>query len=373
MKVLIIQSVAKQYRRPLFDLLYKDLKDHGVELIVAYGKPNPVDNSKNDNIELPGVYGIPVTTKYFLKNKLIYQNVFKLVNESDLVIVEQANKHLINYILFLLKILKLKKFAFWGHGYNHQSDKRLLLSKIKYFFLSAPNWWFAYTESVKSYLISEGIKETSITALNNSIDTNFFKNELQNAICRESLLNKYNLPTNSVIGLYCGSLYKEKLIPFLLESAIEIKKHVHSFKLFITGSGPDLYLVEEAASKHNWIIVTGNLFGQEKANIYKHVDVILNPGLVGLGILDAFSAGKVLATTNYRYHSPEISYATNGYNSVITPLNTLEYTKGVLNILNNDNLRYELERNSLESSHQYSIASMTSRFSDGIKKALSKS
>ena len=51
-----------------------------------------------------------------------WQAAIKDAIKSDLVIVEQANKLLINYILIVLRRFTKIKFAFWGHGINLRTN-----------------------------------------------------------------------------------------------------------------------------------------------------------------------------------------------------------------------------------------------------------
>src|SRR5712691_5135881 len=98
-KVLIIQAQMKQYRVPLFEKLHAVLADDGVDLRVAYSDPPPNEFAKSDNAELSPQYGIKVPGRWFFGRRLLYQSLGKEIARADLVIVEQANKHILNYML----------------------------------------------------------------------------------------------------------------------------------------------------------------------------------------------------------------------------------------------------------------------------------
>lgn len=53
---------------------------------------------------------------WLLGNKLLYQSVLREALAADLVIVEHANRYLMNHILLMLSALGLKKVAFWDHA-----------------------------------------------------------------------------------------------------------------------------------------------------------------------------------------------------------------------------------------------------------------
>lgn len=52
--------------------------------------------------------------------EIFWQPVLGHVSGADLVIVEQATKLLVNYVLLAQQALGRTKFAFWGHGENFQ-------------------------------------------------------------------------------------------------------------------------------------------------------------------------------------------------------------------------------------------------------------
>ena len=61
--------------------------------------------------------------------------------------------------------------------------------------------------------------------------------------------------------------------------------------------------------------------------------LILNPGMVGLNIIESFATAVPMVTTDCRIHSPEIVYLENGRNGIMTD-NTIEaYVVHVLSLL----------------------------------------
>ncbi|MGB5053343.1 MAG: hypothetical protein WBO24_02990, partial [Nitrospirales bacterium] len=77
--------------------------------------------------------------------ELVLQPVLKYVSGVDCVIVEQANRLLINYYLVLRRRLKRHpRLAYWGHGENLQAkSKHSQSERLKRPLLGQDDWRFA--------------------------------------------------------------------------------------------------------------------------------------------------------------------------------------------------------------------------------------
>lgn len=96
----------------------------------------------------------------------------------------------------------------------------------------------------------------------------------------------------------------------------------------------------------------------------------LNPGLVGLGILDSFVCGVPMLTTDCGIHSPEIAYLENGLNGLMTPNDLQSYVNACVRLLR-DPLALDSLRNGCEASaREYTVENMALRFADGIVRCL---
>lgn len=81
------------------------------------------------------------------------------------------------------------------------------------------------------------------------------------------------------MGIFCGRMYKEKRIDFLLQACLKIKERCPGFTMIFIGEGVDSNNVKKAAMQHQWIKYTGPVYGKEKIAYFKLADVFLNPGL----------------------------------------------------------------------------------------------
>ena len=96
----------------------------------------------------------------------------------------------------------------------------------------------------------------------------------------------------------------------------------------------------------------------------------MNPGLLGLHILDAFSVGLPVVSTSNAQHGPEIAYLQNGVNGVLTGDSVKEYADAVTHLLSDAVWWRSLSDNALTSSLDYTVEKMAEHFVDGLSRCL---
>ena len=366
-KVVIIYRTLFQYREEFYNQLRTSLLKENVQLSIFYGKLQSEEfKSRKDQIDL--TWGKYIENKIFRvgKKELIWQPCLEDLKDQEMVIVEQANKLLINYYLMFNRRRLGFKFCYWGHGRNRQMNENSIFNKFKYMFIKKCDWWFAYTQEVKEFLMDMGFPENKITAVQNAIDTDELRNKYA-GICQDEVekIKKDLKIKSNFTGIYCGAMYAEKRIDFLLEACYRVKREIPDFNMIFIGSGKDQYKIEEAAKKQDWIHCLGSKFGQDRVKYFKIAAVQMMPGAVGLGILDSFAMETPLITTVQDFHGPEISYLENGKNGIITPDNIKDYSNAIVNLLVSKHY-VEMANNCKESAGKYTLENMVENFKTGI-------
>lgn len=367
-KVLILYRFLPQYRKEFYQLLKDKLSKSNIELDLIYGNGSEADRKKEDLIDLPWGTFKPNTVVKILGQELYWQPVLKDINNYDLIIVEQASKLLVNYYLQLRQIFNKSKLGIWGHGRSFKATKQNFVGELlKRYTIKCATWWFAYTDITKDVVVSTGFPKDRVTVVQNAIDTKKLREQLLSISDRKrkEIRKKYGIESNNSC-IYCGSLYKEKKIDFLIESAQIIRKNLPDFELVIIGSGEESKLVKTYAEKFSWIKYLGSLFGQEKVDLFSICRLQLMPGLVGLAILDSFTLGVPIVTTDIPIHSPEIFYLKNGVNGVKTNYNIYEYAHTVISLLEDSNRLISIRQNALVDSHEITVENMVKKFYEGI-------
>ena len=367
--VSIINRFLPHYRVDFYSELRKRLMEKDVLLRVYYGKNKNVP--KQDEVDID--WGRPMTnwTLRLGKQELYMHPIPRSIWESDLIILAQENRILPNYILFARCLMQGRKIAFWDHGLNLQAASESIGNRFKRLYSAKASWWFAYTARVAQIVADMGFPRERITVVQNAIDTRRLILNAEGITEAQILKKRKEMGIgNGPIGLYCGGLYKEKRIDFLLESCRCIRREIPSFELIVIGAGPDSHLVRSASLHDPWIHYLGPLFGAEKIPYFKMSSVFLIPGLVGLAILDSFALEIPLITAQFSFHSPEIEYLIPDVNGIMTHGSLDSFVSGVLRVLFSPDLQSRLRQGCREGARKYTLENMVKNFGEGVEKAL---
>ena len=366
-RVLVIQRRMTHYRVPFFDALKLALSKRDCELALAHGAPTQEERRKDDEGVVP--WAEHLDTSYGLGGRICWQPFGNLLRDAELTVMTLENKLLYN--LYAQFVVRDRRVALWGHGANLQGSQHSLRERFKRRVARKADWWFGYTDLSVPLILRSGFPEDRITVLNNAVDTAQLRqmrasvDEAANALVRSSLQLQ-----GACVGTFVGSLYKEKRVGFMLDAALAIKAKMPEFEFLVVGAGPDESRVQSFCAKHPWAKYLGTLQGQEKANILALSHVLINPGLVGLGLLDAFATAVPLVTTDCHLHSPEIAYLKNGENGLMTADSLADYVAAVVGLLQNPHALTLLRKGCERSAHQYNIENMASNFADGVLRCL---
>jgi glycosyltransferase involved in cell wall biosynthesis len=373
-KVVIVQAAIRAYRVGFFARLADDLSTHGIRLVVLYGAPTAAEQRRGDIVSLPSPTGRALRSRWLLRGRLLYLPIWDEVRDADLIIVEQANKHLVNIPLLLASRLGLKRVAYWGHGRNRQGRDGPLAAWIKRGALRAVDWWFAYTEGTARYLQAQGMSPARITTVQNSSDTNAFQGLLADVGETEvsDLRARLGFPADARVALYCGGLYPDKRLESLLTAAGYLRQHEPNLRLVIIGDGVQRELIERAAQTRDWLHYAGPCFGRDKAGYFRLAEIFLHPGAIGLAVLDAFAAGLPVMTMDLPTHGPEIEYLTDGVQGLVTAAEPKAYAAAVAAVLADRGRLQTMQQQARTAAARYSAAVMAANMRQGILACLNR-
>lgn len=364
-QVTIIQRILPHYRIPFFERLRSKLSEDGIDLKLIYGQEFPGTVPRTQDIH--EAWATKVKNHYFrvLGHELVYQPSVHLSKDSDLIIVEQANRLISNYLFFKYR----PKLAFWGHGKNMQAIDRISVNEwVKMLFIKYPSWWFAYTDLSSQLIKSAGYPKSRITVVDNALDTESLTESFRNLDSKRlsELRGKLGIRSENIC-IYCGSMYPEKRLGFLISACIEIKKHIRDFEMIFIGEGVSSDIVEDANRAHSWIHYYGPKYGNDRAAYILMSKAMLIPSAVGLVVMDSLALQTPIITTNSNYHGPEIEYIQHGRNGVITDSSITSYVNKVVDFLKSSSAQSCLAMGCIESSKRYTLDNMVVRFTNGIK------
>ena len=354
--VVIVQHRLLHYRIDFFTLLKEQLLQKNICLHLVHGGASKTEAKRKDEASLSWAHKIKNTFLRVNGVDLVWQPLPSEVNQCDLLILMQENRILSNYPKILRRKFSGKKVAYWGHGKNLQSKKPTgLKERWKKKWLTSVDWWFAYTGSTVDYLSEQSFPLNKITCLNNAVNVNSFKKDLLTITSDQltKIKSKYGIEEHSYVGVFCGSLYAEKRLDLLLEAIDIIKSKITNFYLVVIGDGPDADFLHKAALTRSWLILVGIKKGAEKALYYRLASIMLNPGLVGLHILDSFCAGIPMITTVDALHSPEYDYLESGVNGLVTIGTATVYANSIIDLLTDENKLNAMKISAYKDSNKY--------------------
>ena len=308
-RVVVLYRFLPQYRVAFYEGLRQRLRDEGVDLQLVYGDGDRDDRAKGDLVSIPWatpaknrIVGIGTT-------KVYWQPVLRHVRGADLVIVEQASRLLVNYLLLAGQRLGGPKVAFWGHGRNFQAMAGHGVAEwIKRIVSTRAHWWFAYTARSAEIVGDLGFPSSRITVVENAIDTRALGRAVEAARGGEALARLRALAASRFRARDLRRRPVRGEAPAVSVRGGPARASAGPrLQLVVAGDGPDRATVERAVADHPWMRYVGPTFGHDKAVLLAASKVLLMPGAVGWPF-DAFAAGLPLATTDAPFDGPEIEY-----------------------------------------------------------------
>lgn len=371
-RVAIVQRRLTHYRVPLFERLRERLAADDVGLRVLHGEADPTDAQRDDDGSLDWAQQLPV--RRWPGTTALTMPLAATTRDCQLLVLPQENRLLSNLPL-LLRPLPTQRLAFWGHGANLQSAAPDgWRERVKRHLLTRVDWWFAYSSLTAERVQAAGYPAARVTVLDNSIDTRALRQRVQQArgLSRDVLRQRLGLPpasagTRSVV--YIGSWTADKRLPTLVQALALLRAREPAAELLLAGAGPLRAALH--AARVDGITLLGPAHGPDKAALLALADVLVQPGSLGLGVLDAFAAGVPLVATRAALgRSPESAYLEDGRNALLCDSDPESLADALQGLLADGALAQRLAAEAQRSAGHFSIEAMTERFAQGLLQAL---
>lgn len=373
-RVTLVQRVLPHYRICFIRSLQARLWERGIDFRLIYGQERAGTVPRTVRLHEPWAHHVTNRYANIGNTELVWQHCLRAIGRSDLVIVEQSNRLLINYWLQARRLWSGARLGFWGHGRNFQSvAPDSLRERWKRVLLRHVDWWFAYTEATREILSKQRFPADRVTAVNNAVDDETLRPAVAALMDREPRAVAASLGCKGRhVALYCGALHEGKRIEFLLQAAHAIKTSLPDFELLVVGDGPLRGRVEQAAAADSWIRYAGMKTGVDLAPFLRASQVLLMPGPVGLVMLDSFIGACPLITTNISRHGPEIAYLRSGVNGLMTRDDIQAFAAGTVECLRSPARLRMLRKGCRDSAQRYSMRAMVENFAEGIEQCVTR-
>lgn len=336
MKIIIIQRIFSNYRKPVFDRLACKY-----DLLVLHAK------NKNGIKQIHTDYSKKVKQiKYYKKETNVYLSVFyELFKFKPKVVIHEFNPSIVSlYPLFLLKKLLGFKLILWGHGFNkNNKNQKSLSAKVRIILAKQADAILLYSHGGKEKMLPFVKTFEKLFIANNTLDTDKlislrkeFEKEVRSAIKAQlHIQHQYNI-------VFIGRLLKEKILPDIFVSIItRLNKMREDFAVHLIGDGEAKEVLMEKLSGFNNVFFHGALHDDEETGKFLYIsDLLLNPGYLGLSVNHALVFGTPVFSfkegVNGPFHSPEAEYIIHGKNGYFAqPFNVDELVTAINNYLDN--------------------------------------
>jgi glycosyltransferase involved in cell wall biosynthesis len=352
---IIIQTVAPDYRKRIFDLLSKNtFIDFKLYTGNEYFEPSVKTKNSED-------YCIKIKNIFLFNRSLLFQlGLWEEVFKSKVAIIEMNPRIISNwFILFLRKVIG-KKTILWGHAWPRKGVKsksdiirnimRLLADEI-----------IVYTKQ-QSVELQKKMPRKRIRYAPNAL---YFEKEM-------GVSDRFNKDLcNNII--YVGRLTEAKKIVLLLKSFHKcLAKLPKDTNLLILGDGEKKGKIKKYIEQNNLqdrIILFGHV--SDYSTIKKHYETSLlsvSPGYVGLSITQSLGFGVPMLISKGENHSPELE-AADKENSVFFKTDNIEdLSEKLMQFFKNKNnwitKRIQISK---KCSQNYSVEKMAKTFIEAFK------
>lgn len=371
------QSTIPHYRVEFYNCL-KRLKPDDWDFSVVFDKKESASYFFKETDDAGFSFNIQPTNTYninVLNRKLKLQAFpLKLFN-YDVLVVGSALDNLSYPLTFLGKLFG-KKIALWGKGKDYEAEHtdatENISERFKIFLSKKADCFFAYTNGVRQFLISKGVAESRIIAIENTIDIHKQRKCYEELLPhRAALRNKYNIEGRKVL-LFVGRLIRNKKIDFILEAFDQLYALDNTYKLIFAGSG-DKEIIAMIMTKYTNGEVECKGFVPDEliGEYFTFSDLYIYPGVVGLGPLQSLCYDLTPVLIHSDFHSPEYEYM-NADNALILPSGTTAtgYAAAINELVNNSSRMQHFKKVAYDSIRHLTLENMALNFIKGINKLL---
>ncbi|MEY8214198.1 MAG: glycosyltransferase [Colwellia sp.] len=293
------------------------------------------------------------------------------------VIIHEFSLSLVNlYVCYLYSKITGCKFIVWGHGYDRKNkfDPKLnFADKVRAFFVESSDAVVLYSDDVQQ-LFQRTFDQKNIFVARNSIQSKE-KDDLYNAMEYEGrTLVKARLGFGDNINIgFVARLTSIKKVLLLCDLVESFKLQGKGVTVHVVGDGEDFQTLTDAVRENDQqdnFILYGAIYDEAKVGeIIYASDFLVVPAWLGLTINHSFCYSTPVATLINEKHPPEIEFAQDGYNSVLS--NTMvNMSQSIIRILDDKDTYIAMRANSRDYFvKNLGVESMFSGFEKSIQSA----
>lgn len=311
-KVVLIQKIFANYRKPVFDLLAQH-----INLLVLYGHNNSGIETTKSNYSKK----IPSLQYWFKDTAVILFPLFQILKFRPKVVILEFALGLINLpiIILVCKIFGIK-CAFWSHGYDRAigfQPKNRLLDRYRLFLMKWVGANIVYGKEDRDVL-QPYLTKSEIFIAQNTLDT-ISASKIRKELELEGKVGiKERLRVNHEFNLiFIGRMIASKKPELLIQMYEQLKsKYNLVVGVHFIGDGPMLEKIKEEIQEKSIetdFYLHGAVYDDVKNGELLFIsDLMVMPGYLGLSVNHALCFGCPVLSfkkiNGYPSHSPEVEY-----------------------------------------------------------------
>ena len=287
-KLIIIQTVAPDYRNLFFERLKDVLKDK-FELYAG-------NESFEKSIKTKSDIHKELKNHFLLNRKFLFQTkIWHLLFNNDIIVLELNPRILSNWIFLIIRKITSKQTVLWGHAWP-RNGKDSKSDNLRNFMRKLGSKIIVYTHQQQQEL-KEKMPDKDILAAPNAL----FKSS--------NMVYKSDISANDLI--YVGRLVASKKVFFMVKAFHHALDSIpNNVKLIIVGEGEEKKKIQQYIKQNsleNRVQVLGHIHNYDTLKkLYHHSIFSVSPGYAGLSITQSFGFGVPMLISKNENHSPEI-------------------------------------------------------------------
>lgn len=357
-EVLVLQEYIPSYRVAFFQGLRKELKARGFLLSIAVGRAGRMQELRNDKGALDADHRLRSLEMRWGRRRLVFRVPPPGFLRSDVVVLEHSVKHIDHILILVSRRLLGRPSVLWGHGHTITEPQPALQRVLQKLQIRLASGYLAYTPGSAARAIRGGAQPERVATLMNTVP-------------------EYSVPvpipkaeSSHWNALYIGGLDASKKIDELFTIAQKVHTARPQFRLIIAGDGEMRPSVEKRC-REEWLTYLGRVDEHAKGALATHVQVLLNPGRVGLIAVDSFRLAAPIVTLQDPFHAPEFEYIAPANSAVCIDVD--DAAARLVELIDSPGLLRAMQRAALDRAETLTLDNMIRRFADGVQSAASRS
>jgi len=330
-KIYNFTNIPSHYRSLLWEKLLDSIS---FDFHFFFGKKNKLNikeiDFKSKNFQ-KYKHKLHLIENYWFRNRILVwqKGVIKtcLTHNFDTAIFLGEVQIVSNWIAMLICRIRRIQVVYWTHGiYGNES---FFKKKLRVLFYKTANKLLLYEKRAKKLLIQEGLEESNLKVIYNSLDYDIHKKlRLSNDVIKKKNLTFFKDSERPYL-IFVGRLTSTKRIDMLIKAVEKLNDMQLKVNLLLIGDGAEKQNLENLTIElniHDSVHFYGACYDESYLGYFiYHASLCVSPGNVGLTAIHSLSFGTPVCThSNLFNQMPEVEAIKEGMTGCYFEENNLD-------------------------------------------------